>query len=212
MSLKLKHQLFLVSALSLLVIGAILTTLFITTTPRANEYFIAQSDSTTDSELLEQFSYQNIKKCTWYDILYEFSIIRTDEDLDSDSGSITFFTQIDMNTPITSLTHIGPPYTQSQREYVDFQNSSEVHRFHFTESAEPAVEYMIYAKTLNLRNRQTAVCAFYMEDGEMKGYVLNNVLLRARETVEISLQLEEEKNFVTILDFDGNQTNFPASE
>lgn len=202
--MRLKTQFVLISTAATLLIIGIMVLLFITAAPRANVYEIDGPDVPVATEYLSELTGKNILVTDWYTILYSFSIIQNESDLDSCNDNIEFFTRIDPDTEITSLEYIGPPYVTSTREYVNFQNYTGTHTFFFSETKNPKYQYRITGKTYNLRNRQTGICLFYVENDILKGYLLNNVLLRARQNIEVFLQLKDSKEFVEILDFDGN--------
>ncbi|EHY66264.1 hypothetical protein NEAUS04_1528 [Nematocida ausubeli] len=206
--MNLQNQLFMVVGMIALIFTGTFTTLFIVSSPRSIDYSMQKVNTPVPrNELAEYFSNSTVTYKIWYDVLMDFSIIQTLDDIDSSNDNIQFFTDIDMDTQITDLQQLGPNIV-STRDYVNFQNSEEQHVFYFAESEQANVQYVISAYNNNLRNRQTAVCAFYMHNEVLKGYVLNNLILRAVQTSEIVLLLDEPVEFVKIIDFDGNSYEF----
>ncbi|KAH9387468.1 uncharacterized protein NEMAJ01_2364, partial [Nematocida major] len=205
----LQNQLLFTMTFCLAIVALVFVPLFIVTSPRAILYEVQGPESGPSEEgesALENYSARTVTESTWYEKLYDFSIIRTDDDVTSKNTNIAFFTSISVDTEVKSLLQLSPSPLQSNRSYEVFQNLPEVPPVFFAESSTPALQYTIRADNLNLRNRQTAVCIFYADPSEsaLRGYVLNNITMRARKTTEIILLLDEERDFVRLIDLDGN--------
>lgn len=212
-----KHQLLLIALIAIYVFAGVFITLFIVTAPRDINYSVGQAENSSFSrDDLPHVSPGSVTEMLWYDQLIEFSVIRDEDDLTSTNDNITFFTSIDVNTVVKSLSCIQGPKLQNNLAYAEFNHTPGTERFYFSESKNASVQYVISADNLNLRNRQTAICLFYnAPDDGLKGYVLNDVVLRPVRVTEIVLLLEEEKEFVKILDLDGNSADlavYPEDE
>ncbi|EIJ88858.1 hypothetical protein NEPAR06_2082 [Nematocida parisii] len=206
--MNLKVQLLLVTASFGLIMGGILTTLFITRMPRDTDYTVEATGVSDNEELLKSFKDSLVTETTWLDVLWDFSIINSKNEITENISNIQFFTDISVDTPITSLNLLDGPMITSNKDYIIFENNPEIHYFYFSSSKNSSFEYVIHAYNHNLFDAQTGVCIFYREDKELKGYLLNNIRLRAVRSTKIILLVENELEIERIMDFNGNSHEF----
>ncbi|OAG32493.1 hypothetical protein NEIG_02328 [Nematocida sp. ERTm5] len=207
--MNLKVQLLLVTASFGLIMGGILTTLFITRMPRDINYTVEVIGISDNEELLKSFEDSLVTETTWLNVLWDFSIINSKQEITQNISNIEFFTDTaTMDTSITSLNLLDGPMITSNKDYIIFENIPDIHYFYFSSSKNSSFEYVIHAYNHNLFDVQTGVCLFYREDDELKGYLLNNIRLRAVRSTKIILLVENELKLERIIDFSGNSYEF----
>ncbi|KAI5165392.1 hypothetical protein NEIRO03_0413 [Nematocida sp. AWRm78] len=207
--MNLKVQLLLVTASFGLIMGGILITLFITRMPRDITYTVEVMGISDNEELLKSFEDSLVTETTWLNVLWDFSIINSKQEITQNISNIEFFTDTaTMDTSITSLNLLDGPMITSNKDYIIFENNPDIHYFYFSSSKNSSFEYVIHAYNHNLFDVQTGVCLFYREDDELKGYLLNNIRLRAVRSTKIILLVEDELKLERIIDFSGNSCEF----
>ncbi|OAG30124.1 hypothetical protein NEDG_01707 [Nematocida displodere] len=233
-----KTHFFTLLVIVLLVMAGVLTLLLITTTPRSVAYDVVSVDSgedvcdldpnwgtekiqnIEDARDIENTNRQSSRKLSnqmalsLYDVLYEFGVIRTSEDLDdSDFENMMYdtlapYTDNPGDIEMTMLYQIAPDEVVSTREYMHFQTTT-TRELLFMESQETPYNLRISAYNYNLRTRQTAVFVFFKTGNAIKGLVLNNVWLRPRNITFINTLIKTNNLPFLITDLDYNvSTNF----
>ncbi|KAI5172674.1 hypothetical protein NEFER03_1730 [Nematocida sp. LUAm3] len=207
-----KSRFILISILALLIVIGILVLLLITSTPRSTDYEVLciGHPSCTSEEYLDGVSIPVERQVTLtlYDVLYEFGVINTQEDLDSSESDFTVYADLQryvgdpFAVEMVMMYQVAPAPVVSTREYMAYQKScSRV--LYFTEE-DPKEEYTISAYNYNLRTRQTAIFLFFQKNEKVFGYVLNNVWLRPRQHTSIHLLASPKGVPFLISDLDNN--------
>jgi len=179
------------SLFMLAVIGSLIV-LLITTTPRYVKYSVFFEDATRASEkFLARRDIEKPEEKTLIDVLYDFSIIKREEDIDDSDFSVEIFETLRnsdpnyLQAPMTLLNQLNGSIV-STRDFMAFQASGNIIReIYFAEPCATS-KFTISAYNYNLRSRQTAIFLFFIDDDRISGYVFNNVWLYPRNATNIT--------------------------
>ncbi|KAI5186513.1 hypothetical protein NEHOM01_1513 [Nematocida homosporus] len=209
-----KTRFILVVVAAVLVTVGVLVLLLITTTPRSIEYTYSLTGTSSETllgYLQDMTPPKNQTTESLYDVLYQFGVIRTAEDVeDSDFDiypyqALSSFTDDPGAVPVTMLYQIDPEEVASTRQYMQYQEMGK-RVLYFMEDPDFAEQIQITAYNYNLRSRQVAIFIFYQDaKGALSGYVLNDVWLRPRQYTLIYLLASPNSQPVLITDLDNNQ-------
>ncbi|KAI5181191.1 hypothetical protein NEOKW01_1410 [Nematocida sp. AWRm80] len=207
-----KTEFIVVLGVLLLAAIGVMILLLITSTPRSIDYTLSRigcPSETTESYIDQMEIPEHQVNTTLYEVLYEFGVIRTEDDLSDTSVDLSVYdtlleyTHNPADIPMTMLYQADPRTIITTRDYMHYQNTGKRTLF-FIQTKDDAEEYVISAFNNNLRSRQIAVFVFFQHKDSLFGYVLNNVWMRPRNYTFINLLVDTQDSPVLITDLDDN--------